>query len=1278
MAKADDTMEIPTLGRPFQLGMLYDCRKEILIPGISLWDLDTVQKNVDVKPQHKSEFKIIASDSMEDKTSALGIKASLQVSFLSGMADVSGSAEYLRDTKRSKHQARVTLQYSATTQFKQLTMNQLGRQNISYPDVFDQGTATHVVTAVLYGAQAFFVFDREVSENEDFQDIQGRLELTISKISQTKIEGEASGKMDEKDKSFTEKFSCRFHGDFALESNPVTYQDAMQVYATLPKMLGANGEKAVPMRVWLYPLTKLDAKAACLVREISLALVFDAQTALEQLAELDMQCNDLQRNPVASSFPQIKNKLQQFKDLCKQHRQAFQKELAGVLPSIRGGEEEEEALVDVLTCYKQSPFNTQQLKEFLDKKEREMTFVKAHLSLLKDLAVVSSQNELDEIVLDPMNRFVISFTFTALHEEEPYLSSLKLWLQTRFTSNTQDLASVASESEKTKTKMWFEDRLRNQSARKAAKILSEFVQANKANEKIRFVVSSISDKANPGASIYLYEDGELVNTNFEPPAIPHPPTAGRIKHDSVQLTFKPSDYGKAAITHYRVEYRLVGQESWMGLETADTQGTFTVTGLHANSEYQFRYAAVSKPGFSANSNSSNAVKTLPTSPPRQPLPTITDSSAITLSWETPAVVGQGARIREYRVEYREVGDLSHRGEGKWKEQLTGKKVESCKVGGLKPQTLYSFRVSALCADMAGSDPSKEASIMTAEAVSQMFLNNSCLVEKGQPTVYTLPLEKVENSFEFPHLKYMLGAENLQAPKKVIMVMGATGSGKTTLINGMINYILGVQWEDSFRFKLIHETTNRSQAESQTSEVIAYEVNFRTGFKVPYNLTIIDTPGFGDTRGIEQDKLITEQIRDSFSTPGGTDQIDIICVVVQASLARLTHAQKYVFDSVLSIFGKDVKNNIQVLVTFADGQTPPVLEAIKTAEVPCAKDAKGNPVHFKFNNSSLFAHNAGADDSSSDFDAMFWKMGAISMQKFFQFLSTVESRSLTLTKEVLQERKELEVAVEGLQPQIKAALTKLEELKKTQETLEHHKDEMEANKNFEYEVQKIVPVQKDISKTGQYITNCQNCHYTCHYPCKISNDINKHSCAAIEKISGCCTVCPRKCCWNNHFNQKYKFEYEVVKEKQTYAQLKEKYEKAHGKVLSAKNLVEKLQEEYKEVRERLLGLITRSSESLQRLQEIALKPNPLSTPEYIDMLIKSEEHELKPGYMERIQSLKDVRQAAEIIQKIANKEELLPGEKAMYESMQTQQSSPEKQAEKNTSKGSKLKLLRRMT
>ncbi|XP_042328393.1 uncharacterized protein LOC121933132 [Sceloporus undulatus] len=1154
------------------------------------------------------------------------------------MGKVGGSAKYFQDTKKSKHQARVTLQYKTTTRYEQLTMSHLGIQNVSHPTVFEHGTATHVVTAILYGAQAFFVFDRKVSSSESVQEIEGNLQVMIGKI--ISIKGEAEIQMDEREKSQAQNFSCKFHGDFSLESNPVSFQDAMQVYTTLPKMVGEDGKKAVPIMVWLYPLTKMDSRAAKMVREISLALIFDAQRILEELSEIDMRCSDLAQNPIAETFPEIKKKTQRFKDLCKQHRQTFQKELAGILPSIRGGGREEGALVDILRSVNQSPFNSRKLNEFLNAKEQENHFVKSYLTILSGIETISSQSKLEEIVLDPQNDFVLCFAFTSLHDEEPFLSTLQLCLQ----------KEGLDEKANSKCKAWHEHKETKQKARKAARSISDFARVNKPRGKTRFVMASVPDQENPGASIYLYEDGELVSRSFDLPPKPLPLLVSRIQHDRVQLTFQPAEYGRANVTGYRVESRIAGEEAWKAVDTEDSQETFILKGLIPNREYQFQYAARCKPGHSETSETSKPVKTLPTSPPGKPREVTVGSSMVSLSWGSPSVIGEGVLIKEYKVEYREE---AHKEKDRWNEIKTGKRAEFCEIDGLRPQTLYRLRVTAVCSDGTQSAPSDEMEVSTSlkeeeekGRLALKYVRTSKAVAEGQPSLYVLPL-KLASGATASCLTYHLGKENLGVPNKVIMVMGATGSGKTTLINGMVNYILGVRWEDPFRFKLIHEETNRSQAESQTSDVTAYVVNHQKGFRVPYSLTVIDTPGFGDTRGIEHDKSITQKIRNFFSTAGGTGHIDAICIVVQASLARLTHAQKYVFDSVLSIFGKDIKDNIQVLVTFADGQTPPVLEAIKTASVPCAKDASGTPVHFKFNNSALFASNPVQSGGSFNFDEMFWKMGCMSMKTFFDSTNTLEPKSLTLTKEVLQERKHLEAAVEGLQPQIQAGLVKLEELRKTQLALDQHKDEMAANRDFEYEVEKTVPEKEDISGSGNFITNCMNCHYTCHYPCGIPRDDQKYNCAAMTS-NGTCAACPGKCVWTVHFNQKYKFSYKVVKEKHTYEELKQKYERASGELMTTEKVIENLSQEYEAVKYILEELIKKSSQSLRRLQEIALKPNPLSTPEYIDLLIMAEKEELKPGYKERIQSLNEVRRQAEIIQKIANNKPLLPEEKVMYE------------------------------
>ncbi|XP_047445833.1 uncharacterized protein LOC125010926 [Mugil cephalus] len=522
-------------------------------------------------------------------------------------------------------------------------------------------------------------------------------------------------------------------------------------------------------------------------------------------------------------------------------------------------------------------------------------------------------------------------------------------------------------------------------------------------------------------------------------------------------------------------------------------------------------------------------------------------------------------------------------------------------------------------------------------------------EKGSLSIYNIPLKEQQTSV--CGCRWFSFGEDVTKQSRTIMVVGATGAGKSTLINGMINYILDVKWEDSFRFKLVVEDQSQSQVHSQTSEVTVYKINHQEGFNIPYSLTIVDTPGFGDTRGIERDREITQQLRNLFSSGHGVTEIDAVCVVTQAALARLTPTQKYIFDSVLSIFGKDVAENIRVLVTFADGQKPPILEAISAAGVPCPKTKNGLPLHFKFNNSALFADNksaahsvSGGDDDDDDdddggFDQMFWDMGTKSMKKFFDALNQVETKSLTLTKEVLRERQQLEISVENLQVKVKVGLAKMEEIKETKEKLKEFEAEINRNEKFEFEMTVTKPFQYDISGSGNFITNCQTCHVTCHYPCGIPNDSDKAGCAAMGQ-DGYCTQCPGKCYWNVHFNQKYRWDYKVVTEKQTVKELKEKYLKATDAKKPVQTLIDKLKTVYDRIQDEVVNLIKESARCLDRLKEIALKPNPLSTPEYIDMLIEGEKAEAKPGWKKRVESLMKMKQKAEFMAKVEKGENLL--------------------------------------
>ncbi|XP_069585335.1 neoverrucotoxin subunit alpha-like [Ranitomeya imitator] len=501
-------LEIPSLGRPFTLGMLYDCREEKLIPAITLWNREDLTKNICTMPKCHTSFEVLTSDTVSDKTSALNISGELKISWWSGAFNVAGSGAYLTDTTESKVQARVTLKYERTTKFAQLSMDHLCTKNITYHEAFDRGIATHVVTGILYGAQAFFVFDQKVTGSKQVAEIQGTLKNIALKIAN--ITGNVEKKDTETEK--VSQFSCTFYGDFALEKNPVTYAEAVQVYTSLPKLLGEDGENAVPLKVWLYPLKDLDDKAAHMVREISDHLVFMAESIMQNMSEVIMECNDTMKHPAAITFPTLYNKISQFKKLFEGFRVMFQKKMSKVLFSVRCGNMKESTLGDILFGKEKSPFRDQNIQEFLGRSHLEMEVVYSSLKQLTGFRVVSEKSELMKAILDPDFDTTICFNFS-LTSEDLYLSHLKSWLQKQ-TWDRQDVFMGG------KTKQWFETTgIKNQIRDLVAKFTA-LVGKPPDSKNTQFFVTSFACSASPGVTIQYYESGDLVTTKCLPPAKP--------------------------------------------------------------------------------------------------------------------------------------------------------------------------------------------------------------------------------------------------------------------------------------------------------------------------------------------------------------------------------------------------------------------------------------------------------------------------------------------------------------------------------------------------------------------------------------------------------------------------------------------------------------------------------------------------------------------------------------------------------------------------------------
>ncbi|CAG0898719.1 unnamed protein product [Darwinula stevensoni] len=293
-----------------------------------------------------------------------------------------------------------------------------------------------------------------------------------------------------------------------------------------------------------------------------------------------------------------------------------------------------------------------------------------------------------------------------------------------------------------------------------------------------------------------------------------------------------------------------------------------------------------------------------------------------------------------------------------------------------------------------------------------------LSRPGEPSLYEIVALDVMRDPDSRTAKCEIHFEEIheEREEKVIILLGATGAGKSTLVNALFNQFYGVQREDPFRLVLIPDTEReKPKAQSQTSWITAYTFPWQEGCEAPYNLTVVDTPGFGVTKGLMEDNSTMTQLHKLFAKKKaeGLSHINGIGFVLQASNARLTPTDEYIIDSILSVFGKDVVNNIYLMITFADTKTPPVLQAATEGKVPFVD-------FFCFNNSALFAPNEESKSWDYQFSSMFWKLGRKHFYDFFLKFQKSKPVSVQLSNQVLRERQAHEVTIQGIQTRIQDA------------------------------------------------------------------------------------------------------------------------------------------------------------------------------------------------------------------------------------------------------------------
>ncbi|XP_037388882.1 uncharacterized protein si:ch211-281l24.3 isoform X5 [Pygocentrus nattereri] len=679
LEQADDFVEVSALGRILELGMLYDCRSDSFNSDAFLWDVNTLSSMRLSLHRPHTDVRIVEGKSLQERLKALDLTASLRASVVSGLVEVAGAAAYLKHPTQSQLQDRVTLHYRTSTRLDMLSHRLLrGGDPLS---MTSQNSATHVVVAVLYGAQAFLVFDDKNESSEGSLKLKDKVKKNF--LSQSAGELLLS----------LEKANCFFELALYTDGEDFNrledFDTAVKRFRSLQKLLEPQDERAVPLKVWLYPLKKLVQTSPHVVGSIKVDILDNAVDVLEHLERNINICLDMMsiysNLGVNSWYPHLKDALSEFSSLMRKYQSDFQKRLASCIKTIREkGEKGEQILQDLLKKNMQSPFSPQNMHNWLLNKDVQV--VALNECRAANVTIVKSQDDLKRLIEDSQADRVLCFTLTSLEGEDPFLSALKQNMMNREETQAFRLPDISQ---------------------KIHSHLHLFLSNKKTNEDAehtKFIATSEPQPHFPEPSVCLYQFGNIVKLKVNLELKPDLPEKIITKQTSVAMRLQTF----SVVHWYRMEYRTVSCRGgsrfylkWSDIDVYNTGESVVIRGLTPETQYQLRYAVMDTNSMSDYSRITE-FQTLPRARPGRPKVHKQNKDSLTVSW-LRAEADEDSPVLHYMVEYMEAGLQG------WQLILTEGPECECTVT-LPYSTCYRVRVSAVYRGGDNSKPSEQSEV----------------------------------------------------------------------------------------------------------------------------------------------------------------------------------------------------------------------------------------------------------------------------------------------------------------------------------------------------------------------------------------------------------------------------------------------------------------------------------------------------------------------------------------------------------------------------------------
>ena len=433
-----------------------------------------------------------------------------------------------------------------------------------------------------------------------------------------------------------------------------------------------------------------------------------------------------------------------------------------------------------------------------------------------------------------------------------------------------------------------------------------------------------------------------------------------------------------------------------------------------------------------------------------------------------------------------------------------------------------------------------------------------------------------------------GAKTEDHPYRMLII-GETGSGKTSLLNlfcncGMIQALQHSSFEDLSVLRGFNdiklENASFHKMESKTSGAKVY-----SAILSELKMGIIDTPGFGDSRGMKQDKLNTKSIIDVLRDE---EYVNCVCLVINGRQARLSANLQYVLSEVTAILPKNVIGNVIVVFTntadpldcnFELGELKVFFgRAVEDTHTFYIENPYCRLEKAKLRQGQLPTGMIAKSLKKNFEDTAQVLEGMCQVMKDFKRVHTHDFISLYEKKQEVEKGVVTLLVAYDNQQRIEKAI------KRAQDEAETAFKKKALNANFtSMQTLKVV----ELVQTDRHNTLCAaaECTSNCHDPCNLEKSVDKSvfkSCACMQGGEDC-VVCGHHYTYHYHFEQRYE---EVVKEKQFVDEsMKQKFHEAstmeeRAQIFKENNEAKLRSSERK--RKELSGRLLRLIEEFQKL------------------------------------------------------------------------------------------------